>query len=168
MQRLIQDSSGLIYPQDGGWGRREFDSFDIVGFWDAAYFALLLLGRVAMYCWSSGDMAMNLMAIPNTFLSSRSKLSDHTILPITRMDLAPGGSRIIEMRWSSSDSAEERIKTPATLISLVFPAIEPWRVSMTVGQLTWVLGCILVSISMIVRLFEWFNSYVPVSYAVVM
>ena len=132
----------------------EFDSLDIVGFSDATYFALLLLERVAMYCWSSGDIAMNLMAIPNTSLSSRSKLSDHTILPITRMDLAPGGSRIIEMRWSSSGSAEERIKTRATLISLVFPAIEPWLVSMTVGQLTWVLGCILVSISIIVRLFE--------------
>ena len=39
---------------------------------------------------------------------------------------------------------------------------------MTVDQLTWVLECILVSISMIVCLFEWFNSYAPVSYAVVM
>jgi hypothetical protein len=99
-------------------------------------------------------MAMNLIPIPKTVLSSMSKLSDHTILPTTRMDLAPGGSRRIDMRWSNSGSAEERIKTPLTLISLVFTSIEPWRVLTSVGQLTGILGLSRVSISMIKPLFE--------------
>ena len=55
-----------------------------------------------MYCRFSGDIAMNLMPIPNTALSSMSKLSDHTNLAITGMDFAPGGLRTMVKLCPSS------------------------------------------------------------------
>ncbi len=103
-----------------------------------------------MYRRSSGDIAMNLMPIPNTVLSSMSKLSDHTNLAITGMDFAPGGLRTMVKLCPSSGSMGEKIQAPSTLISIVFLVIEPWKVLTKAYQLTGILGWSRVSISITV------------------
>jgi hypothetical protein len=103
-----------------------------------------------MYCRSSGAIAMNLMPIPNTALSSMSKLSDHTNLAITGMDFAPGGLRTTVELCPRSGSMGERIQAPSTLISCVFLIIGPWKVSMKAYQLIRILGLSRVSISITV------------------
>ena len=103
-----------------------------------------------MYCRSSGAIAMNLMSIPNTALSSMSTLSDQTNLAITGLDLVPGGLRTILKFCPSSGSMGEKTQAPSTLISFVFPVIEPWKVLMKAYQLTRILGWSRVSISITV------------------
>ena len=57
------------------------DSFGFVRIKMAYHFSCST--KATMYCRSSGAIAMNLMPIPNTALSSMSKLSDHTNLAST-------------------------------------------------------------------------------------
>jgi uncharacterized membrane protein HdeD (DUF308 family) len=103
-----------------------------------------------MYFRSSGEIAMNLMPIPNTALASMSQLSDYTNLAITGIDFAPGGLRIMVKLCPRSGSMGEMIQAPSTLISFVLPVIVPWEVLMKAYHLTWILGWSRVSISITV------------------
>jgi hypothetical protein len=66
------------------------------------------------------------------------------------MDFAPGGLRTILKLSPSSGSIGDNIQAPSTLISLVVPVIEPWKVLMKAYQLTRILGWSRVSISITV------------------
>ena len=95
------------------------DSFGFVRIKMAYHFSCST--KATMYCRSSGAVAMNLMPIPNTALSSMSQLSDHDNLAITGMDFAPGGLRTMVKPCCSSGSMGDNIQAPSTLISFVFP-----------------------------------------------